>query len=133
MLLTSSLLALSLIGGPAKSCATPSQTGIYRITALNKDSTNAKIGMILLENVDNCLEASIITEDAGPALIDNLSLKGDVLTGQVRLPTGTAKVTIRFENKTIAGSIVEGKREWSLSGRRTSGGDTRMAAGDVSP
>jgi hypothetical protein len=128
MLLATSLLALSLIGGPKTSCAAPTQTGIFRITALNKDSTNAKIGMILLENVDNCLEASIITEDAGPALIDNLKLTDDVLTGQVRLPTGTASVTIRFAATTIAGSIVEGKHQWSLSGRRTSGGDTRVAA-----
>ena len=69
MLLPTSLLALVLSIGPippvthasAVPCAAPTQTGIFRITATNKDSTDAKVGMILLERVDDCLEASIIT------------------------------------------------------------------------
>ncbi len=131
MLLTTSLFALSLFGTPPSGCTVPTQTGIFRITALTKDSTTAKIGMVLLENVENCLEVSIVTDDAGPAVIDNLELNGDVLTGNVRLESGPAKVTLRFAPNVISGTIGEGKRAWSLSGRRTSGGDTKVAAGDV--
>lgn len=130
MLLTTTVLALSLLGTPQKTCTAPTQTGIFRITALTKDSISAKIGMVLLESVDNCLEASILTDDAGPAVIDQLQVNGNELTGRVRLPSGMAKVTFRVSGSTIAGSIVEGKHEWAVSGRRTSG-DTRMAAGDV--
>ncbi len=127
MLMATSLLALSLIGAPTKPCAAPTQTGIFRITALTKDSTSAKVGMILLESVDDCLEASIITDDGGPALIDELSIDNDVLTGLVRVAKGTAKVTIRLAPTEITGTIVQGKQEWVLSGRRTSGPATRVA------
>jgi len=132
MLAVTSLLALSLLGAPKQSvCTTPTQTGIFRITAVTKDSTTAKIGMLLLENVENCLEVSILTEDAGPAVIDNLELKGDVLTGRVRLASGNAKVELKFASNSITGTIGEGKKEWLLSGRRTSGQESRMAAGEV--
>lgn len=123
MLLATSLLALTLAAGPAKPCAAPAQTGIFRITAVSHDGTSAKIGMLLLESVENCLEASIITEDAGPALLDNLEVKDDVITGRVRLPNGNATVTLRFSNNAVEGSIDSGKRAWSLSGKRTSGAD----------
>jgi hypothetical protein len=131
MLLATSLLALSLVGGPAKPCTAPTLTGIFRITAINKDSTNAKTGMILLESVDNCLEASIITDDASPALIDQLSLSNDVLTGEVRMPSGVGHVKIKLTPTALDGVIEQGKYRWSLSGHRTSGVETRSANGDV--
>lgn len=130
-MLLASLLAFTLIGTPTHSCPAPTQTGIFRITALTRDSTVAKIGMVLLENVENCLEVSILTEDAGPAVIDKLEVKGDVVTGRVRLASGDAKVTLRLATNTISGTIGEGKQEWSLAGRRTSGSETRTAAGEV--
>ena len=131
MLLATAVLALSLLGTPEKSCTAPTQTGIFRITTLTKDSTSARIGMVLLESVNECLEASILIDENGPAIIDNLALSGDVLTGRLRLPSGSAKVTLRLTPTSIAGSIVEGKHEWQVSGRRTSGGETRVAAGEV--
>src|SRR4051812_11392886 len=121
MLFATSLLALSLVAGPTQPCAAPTQTGIFRITAVPKDSSNAKLGMILLESVDNCLEASIITEDAGPAIMDQLSLTGDVLKGRVRVAGGTANVELHLSATEISGSIVAGKHRWDLTGRRTSG------------
>jgi hypothetical protein len=127
MLLATTLLAFSLLGAPEKSCTAPSQTGIFRITAITRDSTDAKLGMLLLEHIDNCLEVSMLLENGGPAVIDNLSFAGDVLTGRIRLPTGNAKVTLRITATDVAGSIVEGKHEWQVSGRRTSGGESRMA------
>jgi hypothetical protein len=129
MLLTTSLLALSLLGTPPQ-CAAPTQTGIYRITAVTKDSSIAKIGMVLMENVENCLEVSILTDDGGPAMMDNIQMDGDVLTGNVRLVSGPAKVTLRFAQNGISGTIGEGKKVWSLSGRRTTV-NANVAAGDV--
>lgn len=128
MLLATTLLAIALGVGPtapvpATPCAAPTQTGIFRITATNKDSTDAKIGMILLERVDNCLEASIITESGGPALIDDLKIDQDVITGRVRVANGVARVTLKVSEKAVSGSIVDGKREWLVNGRRTTGGE----------
>lgn len=127
MLFATSLLALTLAAGPTPpahaaraTCTAPTQTGIFRITALNKDSTDAKIGMVLLESVDNCLEASIITESGGPALIDDVIVDHDVISGRVRVSGGIARVTIKITDGALDGSIVDGKREWKLSGRRTS-------------
>ena len=74
---------------------------------------------------------AILTDDAGPAVIDNLELNDDVLTGNVRLESGSAKVTLRFAANAISGTIGEGKKQWSLAGRRTGGADAKVAAGDV--
>jgi hypothetical protein len=131
MLVAASLLALSLFGEPKQpACTAPSQTGIFRILALTKDGTNTKLGMILLENVQDCLEATIITEDAGPAIIDSLSVKDNVVSGNVRTPRGTAKITLRIDDSHLAGTIVDGRKEWSLSGHRTSGAEGRAPGQD---
>ena len=82
MLLAASLLAFSLTNSPAQACITPTQTGIYRIIATTKDSSDASVGLVLLENVGNCLEASIIADDGAPAMIENIALKDNVLTGR---------------------------------------------------
>ncbi|HXT16381.1 MAG TPA: hypothetical protein VN706_12165 [Gemmatimonadaceae bacterium] len=120
-MLFSALLAASLLAAPSNACPTPTQTGTYRFTALTKDSTNAKIGMIVLENIEGCLEATMLTDDAGPAIIDHLAVNDGVLTGVLRVSNGMAKVTLRFTPSGIAGSIVDGKKEWNLAARRTSG------------
>ena len=116
------LLAAALaVATPTPSCTTPTQTGTYRFTALNADSTNAVVGMIVLENISGCLEATMLTDDARAANIDHLTLADDVLTGNVRVPNGIAKVTLRFSSAGVTGSIVSGKKEWTLTARRTSG------------
>jgi hypothetical protein len=119
------LLAASLFttapAAPTASCLTPANTGTYRFTALTKDSTNAKIGMLVLENIEGCLEATLLTDDGGPAVIDHLALTDGVLTGNVRVASGSAKVTLRFTSSGATGSIVDGKKEWSVAARRTSG------------
>jgi hypothetical protein len=119
------LLAASLFtAAPATStpsCPTPGNTGTYRFTALTKDSTNAKIGMLVLENIEGCLEVTLLTDDGGPAVIDHLAMTDGVLTGNVRVSNGTAKVTLRFTASGATGSIVVGKQEWNLAARRTSG------------
>lgn len=101
-------------------CNAPTQTGTFRITATTSDSTNSKIGLILLENVDGCLEASMITDESGPAIIDHVAVADDVLTGSIRMATGTAKISFHILPNGIAGSIVAGRSEWKLTGRRTS-------------
>src|SRR4051812_22980494 len=107
MLLATALLTLSLVGSPAPNCNAPAQTGIFRITAMTKDSSSAKIGMVLLENVSNCLEVSILIQDSGPTFIDNVKLDGDVLTGDLRMTGGTGKVVFKLSRTDITGSIVE--------------------------
>ena len=76
--------------------------------------------MLVLENIQGCLEVTFVTDGVGPAIIDGLSLSGDTLKGSLRLSTGTAKVSFQFSDKNVNGSIVEGRHEWSLEGQRTS-------------
>lgn len=119
------LLAASLFSpspaASAASCPTPANTGSYRFTALSRDSTNSKIGMIVLENIDGCLEATMLTDEGGPAVIDHLVMSEGVLTGNVRVANGTATVTLRFTPSGATGVIVDGRKEWSVAARRTSG------------
>jgi hypothetical protein len=131
MLLAASLLALSLVGTPATSCITPTQTGVFRITAMTKDSSNASVGLVLLESVNNCLEASIVADDAGPAIIEKVALNDGTLTGRVRMRTGIADVTLKISPTDISGSIAAGKKLWIVNGLRTTGNETRTADGDV--
>jgi hypothetical protein len=127
MLLATMMLALSVSAASERNCVAPAQTGTFRITAVAKDSTSAKVGMVLLENVANCLEASLLVQDSGPTFIDNVTLNGDVLTGELKLLRGTAKVMLKLSSTDIKGSITEGKHVWQISGRRTSG-ETRVAS-----
>lgn len=123
-MLLATLLAATVFAvspSPSPSCATPTQTGSYRFTAVNKDSTNAVLGMIVLENIDGCLEATLLTDNARASVVDHLTLSDDVLTGNVRVPNGTAKVTLRFTAAGLSGSIVDGRSEWKIAARRTSG------------
>ena len=129
MLLTT-LVALSLAAAPApattSTCQAPAHTGTFRVTAITRDSSVSKIGMILLENVDGCLEATMLTDDGGPAIIDKATVKDDVLTGSLRTRGGEAKITVRFTANGLEGTIGEGKSEWRLAGRRTSDPDVRV-------
>jgi hypothetical protein len=105
---------------PTRSCTAPSQVGTFRVTAMSADSTRSKVGIILLENVEGCLEASMLTDDAGPAIMDHVALAGDMLTGSIRMTTGVGRVSLRVSPAGIAGSIIDGRREWHVAGKRTS-------------
>jgi hypothetical protein len=133
MLLTTALLSFALAAGPERTCTAPAQTGIFRITAVAKDSSSAKIGMILLENVADCLEASIMIQDGGPTFITNAKLNGETLTGDLALLHGTAKVELKLSSTDITGSIADGKRVWQVTGRRTGGAATRVASSQPEP
>src|SRR6059058_4810564 len=115
MFVTALLAASLLATAPTESCLTPANTGTFRFTALTRDSTNAKIGMIVLENIEGCLEATLLTDDAGPAIIDHLAVSDGVLTGTLRVSNGTAKVTLKFTTSGATGTILDGKKEWNLA------------------
>ena len=133
MTLATALLALALTGGEsaparglpvdsadARSCITPARTGTYRILAISKKGNEPRAAMLVLENIQGCLEVTFVTDGVGPAIIDRLSLTDNTLKGSMRLSTGTATVSFQFSEKEVAGSIVEGRHEWKLEGRRTS-------------
>ena len=136
MLFLNVALALTIIGGapqlraaatnvapvspaPTHSCAAPAHTGTFRVTATTADSSNSKVGMIILENIDGCLEATMITDEGGPAIIDHLMITGDTITGSVRMTSGIGRVSLNVTEAGIAGSIVEGRHQWRVAGRRT--------------
>jgi hypothetical protein len=125
---TLAALAIAAAPAPAVSCQAPIHTGTFRITAVTRDSSTAKIGMILLENVEGCLEASVVTDEGGPAIIDHVVLKDDTLTGSLRMHRGDARITLRFTAAGLEGTIGEGKTEWKLAGRRTSDPYVRVGA-----
>ena len=133
MILATALLALALTRGEsaharvipvdsagARSCITPTRTGTYRILAISKKGNEPRAAMLVLENIQGCLEVTFVTDGVGPAIIDRLSLTENTLKGSMRLSTGTATVSFQFSDKDVSGSIVEGKHEWKLDGRRTS-------------
>jgi len=133
MTLATALLAFALTSGEsaharaipvdsaaAQSCITPARTGTYRILAISKKGNEPRAAMLVLENIQGCLEVTFVTDGVGPAIIDRLSLTENTLKGSMRLSTGTATVSFQFSDKDVTGSIVEGKHEWKLDGRRTS-------------
>ena len=134
MLIPATVFALSLLGGePARpraipvdsggatpSCIAPTRTGTFRLLAISKKGNEPNTAILMLENIQGCLEVTFVTDGNGPAIIDHLSVAGDTMKGSLRLSTGTAAVSFKFSDKEVAGSIVEGRREWTLEGRRTS-------------
>jgi hypothetical protein len=130
MLAASVVLAISLLGSAASprpavhsttpTCITPVQTGTYRVIAMKPDSSSARPAMLVLENIDGCLEATLVTDDRGPAVINHVVLAGDTLRGSVRTAAGTGRVEFRFSERAVTGSIVDGRQQWRVSGRRTS-------------
>ena len=133
MILTPMLFSLALLGGPnpktvapvasaapAKACIAADRTGTFRVVTKKTGGTALGLGLIVLENIDGCLEASFVTDDAGPAIIDGVAINGNTLTGNLKLSSGTAKVSLQFVGTNIAGSIVQGRNEWSIEGHKTS-------------
>jgi len=124
VIIATSLLALSLLATPQPLCPSAAHTGTFRFTAVaapGSDAGASKAGIIVLENIYGWLEATLVTDDGAPSVIESLSLHGDTLDGSVRTKSGVAKVQLRIEQKSVAGSITKGKRVWSVTGRQTSG------------
>jgi hypothetical protein len=138
MLLINALLAFTILGGaapqlkvaatprvegavstPTRACPSTAHTGTFRVTTMTHDSSTSRVGMILLENVDGCLEALMLTDQNGPAIIDHLSVSGDMITGSIRMTHGLGRVSLRVSETGIAGSILDGRNEWSIAGKRT--------------
>jgi hypothetical protein len=130
---TATILALSLLSGdprttsansartqPAKTCVAIDRTGTFRVMTKKDGGTALGLGLVLLENIDGCLEATFVTDESGPALIDNVSITGDTLKGNLHLSTGTAKLSLQFIGTNVVGTIVQGRNAWSVEGRKTS-------------
>jgi len=105
---------------PKANCVAPDRTGSFRITATKTDGKHGAVALLLLENINNCLEVTFITDDRGPAAIDHLSLAGDTLRGKLNMPGAPADVIVRFNGPSVAGSIIQAKQEWRIEGRKTS-------------
>lgn len=101
-------------------CIAPEYTGTFRLTAARSDGTQPLPAMLLLENIDGCLEATFVTDDRSPAMIDHLSLSGDTLKGSLNVSGNPAQVTFRFSGRSVTGTIVGRHREWRVDGKRTS-------------
>jgi hypothetical protein len=125
MSITTAMLLLTLTTVPrpvsdsAKACVAPEQTGTFRIIATKTDGKAGALALLLLENIDGCLEATFVTDEKGPAAIDSLSLSNGTLTGRLNVTGEFAKLTAKFEGANVAGSIVAKKAAWKLEGRKT--------------
>ena len=120
-LIAASLLATSPAPTPAPSCQAPTHTGTFRFTALAKDSSVAAVGMIVLENIDGCLEATMLTDASAPVYIEHAAINDHELTGTVYVSKATAKLTLDFVPAGATGSIVGAGIQWKLAAQRTSG------------
>ena len=103
-----------------KICVSASRTGTFRVVTKRQGGTAVGLGLVVLENIDGCLEATFITDDAGPAVIEELSVTADSLKGTLKLTGGSAKLLLQFVETNVAGSIVQGRNQWSVEGRKTS-------------
>lgn len=127
MSITTVLLLLTLNATPspaaaadsAKACVSPEQTGTFRLIATNPDGKPGALALLLLENIDGCLEATFVTDEKGPAAIDNLALSNGTLTGRLNVTGEFAKLTAKFDGTSVEGSIVAKKAQWKLQGRKT--------------
>ena len=113
---------VSLASNTASPCASPAQTGTFRVTATKPDGSGVRPAMIVLENINGCLEVTLITDEASPAVVDHLSFSGDTLTGTLRTGGGVARIALSFDagGAGVAGSITDGRQQWLVKGRRTS-------------
>jgi hypothetical protein len=104
----------------AETCVAPEHTGTFRVTASKVDGTQGVPALLLLENIEGCLEATFITDGSSPAAIDHLAKTGDALKGRLNVTGSDTQVTLRFDGSGVAGSIVGKRQEWKLEGRKTS-------------
>jgi hypothetical protein len=106
---------------PAAACVAPEHTGTFRVTASRADGTDGTVAVLLLENIEGCLEATFITDGSSPAAIDHLMKDGDSLRGRLSV-SGAAEtqITLRFDGTNVEGSIVGKRQTWKLAGRKTS-------------
>ena len=119
MLMLSFASAPSPVSDSAKACVTPEQTGTFRIVATKSDGKSGALALLLLENIGGCLEATLVTDERGPAAIDSLTLTNGTLTGRLNVTGEFAKLTAKFEGSNVAGSIVAKKQQWKIEGRKT--------------
>jgi len=103
-----------------ESCIAPEHTGTFRLTASRVDGTQGIPAVLLLENIDGCLAATLITDGSNPAAIDRLAQSGETLQGRLNVTGAEGRVTLRFDGSAFAGSIVARRQEWKLTGRKTS-------------
>ena len=133
MMIAATVFALSLFGGePAHTratpgdsgatptCIAPTRTGTFRLLAVSKKDNEPNTAILMLENIQGCLEVTFVTDRNGPAIIERVSVTGDTLKGSLKLSTGTAQVSLKFSDASVSGTIVDGRREWTLEGHRTS-------------
>src|SRR5262249_41676611 len=104
----------------AESCVAPDHTGTFRVTASKVDGTQGVPALLLLENIEGCLEATFITDGSSPAASDHLAKSGDALQGRLNVTGNETQVTLRFDGTSIAGSIVGKTQTWKIAGRKTS-------------
>jgi hypothetical protein len=100
------------------SCTPATRTGTYRVL-LRRDGVEPMPGLLVLERAAGCLSALYITERSSVSL-DSLQLAGDELKAVMRTSRGSAKVSLRFDESGITGTIAQGKKTWSVTGERTS-------------
>jgi len=90
--------AITVDSAAAQSCITPARTGTYRILAISKKGNEPRAAMLVLENIQGCLEVTFVTDGVGPAILRN-GLRavgpgppvGDVGSG--KMPASRRKMT----------------------------------------
>lgn len=112
--------AITVDSGASRTCLAPERTGTFRVLAMSKKGNEPSAAILILENIQGCLEVTFVIGGTGPTVINSVTVDGNTLQGSLRLSTGTAKVSFKFSDKEVTGTIVEGRREWKLDGHRTS-------------
>lgn len=130
MSIIASLLTIAFLSQPQPSCVAAAQTGTFRFTAVDAHAAvkaSTRVGILVLENVDGCLEATMLTDTGAPTIIDDVRLSGDSLSGSIHTTTGRATVSLHLDATHVAGSIVDGRHVWAVNGKRTSSAPSRAS------
>lgn len=99
-------------------CPPITRTGTYRIS-MQRERQEPVLALLVLERAGGCLSAMLVTDQSSSAL-DIISVENGSLTASVRSGSGSAKLSITFDEQTVSGTMEQKKKTWSVSGIRTS-------------
>lgn len=109
--------AHTLTRASAADVAVAPRTGTFRAILRAKDGSVVP-ALITIEKIDGGLGILVVTD--APTALDIVSITDDEVVARMRTSTGYARVTLKVTDDAVSGQVVEGKRVWSVDGKRTS-------------
>lgn len=117
-LATTAAAAPARANGHAIEATAPApQTGTFRATFRGSDGSVLP-ALITIERLDGSLGVLVVMDS--PTALEIVSASDTELVGKMRTTTGYALVTLKLTPDAVSGTVTEGKKIWSVDGKRTS-------------